>query len=156
MALHSQPARGAFSSWSFITDQFPDLKAAVQAVTAFRSCEPRGYEQDVCRGGQNAWLSLELMRHHSKRARALTIAKGAAVRVAGGKITSLPGPTAKRVIIKNGEFLRLVTPTGGVVIQLDARKSGIFQTACLADCTRCRFPRCTRLTCEPISQAHLE
>lgn len=47
-------------------------------------------------------MSPEMVRHYSKRARALMIAKGAAVRVTGGKITPLPGATAKRVIIKNG------------------------------------------------------
>lgn len=47
-------------------------------------------------------MSPEMVRHYSKRARALMIAKGAADRVTGGKITPLKGATALIAVPKNG------------------------------------------------------
>ena len=47
-------------------------------------------------------MSTEMVRHYGKRARALTIARGAADRVTGGKLMMIAGATAKSPMPKNG------------------------------------------------------
>lgn len=46
--------------------------------------------------GEILGMSPEMVRHYGKRARALMVARGAAERMTGGKIVSLPGATARR------------------------------------------------------------
>ncbi|PTW47371.1 hypothetical protein C8J25_10386 [Sphingomonas faeni] len=51
--------------------------------------------------GEILGMSPEMVRHYSKRARALMVARGAADRMTGGKIITMSGATAPNTLTKN-------------------------------------------------------